>query len=113
MIIKCTKAEKETLLDIIGSPDIPCVLHKADKCEDRCRPCLERNITWEIVGSGLTIREVIDILIDAPDKDKPFLIEIQKGTIPDDELEWHTINISQLVNCGYASMATADKVKGN
>ena len=55
----------------------------------------------------MTIREVINVLIDAPDKDKPFEIEIHNGVIPDDGYEWHTLGIENLRNCSYCSLATA------
>lgn len=55
----------------------------------------------------MTIREVINVLIDAPDKDKPFKIEIHNGVIPDDGYEWHTLGIENLRNCLWGSIATA------
>jgi len=55
----------------------------------------------------MTIREVINVLMDAPDKDEPFKIEIRNGVIPDDGYEWHTLEIENLRNCLWGSMATA------
>lgn len=55
----------------------------------------------------MTIREVINILIDAPDKDRPFEVEISRNMIPDDGYDWHTLSINRLQNCSYASLATA------
>ena len=53
----------------------------------------------------MTIREVINILIDAPDKDRPFEVEISNDMIPDDGYDWHTLSIKRLQNCSYASLA--------
>lgn len=55
----------------------------------------------------MTIREVINILIDAPDKDRPFEVEISRDMIPDDGYDRHVLSITQLHNCNYLSLAIA------
>ena len=36
----------------------------------------------------MTIREVINVLIDAPDKDKPFIVECRKDVLKNHKFEW-------------------------
>lgn len=53
----------------------------------------------------MTIREVINVLIDAPDKDKPFIIECRKDVLKNHDYEWGQLEITKIVNCTYASVA--------
>ena len=53
----------------------------------------------------MTIREAINILIDAPDKDKDFVVEINKRCIEMSEYNWISLDVTKIVNCGYSSVA--------
>ena len=55
----------------------------------------------------MTIREVINVLIDAPDKDKPFIVECRKDVLKNHKLEWGQLEIINIVNCSFASVAEA------
>lgn len=55
----------------------------------------------------MTIREVINILIDAPDKDKPFIIECRKNVLKNHKYEWGQLEVTNIVNCGHSSVAEA------
>lgn len=55
----------------------------------------------------MTIREVINVLIDAPDKDKPFIVECRKDVLKDHKFEWGQLEIINIVNCAYSSIAEA------
>ena len=55
----------------------------------------------------MTIREVINILIDAPDKDKPFIIECRKDVLKNHNYEWGQLEVTKIVNCGHSSIAEA------
>lgn len=57
----------------------------------------------------LTIREVINILIDAPDKDKPFTVECLREDILNSDQEWVRLKLRTLSNTShYGSVATAE-----
>ncbi len=53
----------------------------------------------------MTIREVINVLIDAPDKDKPFIIECRKDVLKNHDYEWGQLKITKIVNCTHSSVA--------
>ena len=53
----------------------------------------------------MTIREAINILIDAPDKDKDFVVEINKRCIEMSEYNWISLDVTKIVNCVYSSVA--------
>lgn len=53
----------------------------------------------------MTIREVINILMDAPDKDKPFITEGRKDIFTELETEWGQAEVVRIVNCGWGSVA--------
>lgn len=55
----------------------------------------------------MTIREVINILIDSPDKDKPFIIECKKDVLKNCDYEWGQLEIVNIVNCSHSSIAEA------
>ena len=55
----------------------------------------------------MTIREVINVLIDAPDKDKPFIVECKKDVLKNHEYEWGQLKITKIVNCTHSSVAEA------
>jgi hypothetical protein len=55
----------------------------------------------------MTIREVINVLIDAPDKDKPFIVECRKDALKNCDYEWGQLEITKIVNCTYSSVAEA------
>lgn len=55
----------------------------------------------------MTIREVINVLIDAPDKDKPFIIECRKNVLENHNYEWGQLALTKIVNCTYGSVAEA------
>jgi len=57
----------------------------------------------------MTIREVINILMDAPDKDKPFITECRKDTFTELETEWGQAEVVRIVNCGWGSVAEIQK----
>lgn len=61
----------------------------------------------------MTIREVINILIDAPDKDKPFIIECRKDVLKNHEYEWGQLKITNIVNCTHSSVATVESEDKN
>lgn len=56
----------------------------------------------------MTIREVINVLIDAPDKDKPFIVECRKDALETCEYEWGQLEITRIVNCAHSSVAEAE-----
>lgn len=56
----------------------------------------------------MTIREVINVLIDAPDKDKPFIVECRKDVLKNHNYEWGQLNITKIVNCNHSSVAEAE-----
>ena len=56
---------------------------------------------------GLKIRQVINVLIDAPDKDKPFIVECRKDELDKCKYEYGQLEISKLTNCGNSSVADA------
>ena len=52
----------------------------------------------------MTIREVINELMDAPDKDKPFIIECRKDVLKNHNYEWGPFNLIKIVNCTQSSV---------
>lgn len=56
----------------------------------------------------MTIREVINALIDAPNKDKPFIIECRKDVLKNHDCEWAQLKITKIVNCTHLSVAEAE-----
>ncbi len=52
----------------------------------------------------MTIRQAIAILIDAPDKDKELLVEVNKDTIDRSEYQWTQVGVEQIVNCTFGSV---------
>lgn len=55
----------------------------------------------------MTIREVINVLMDASDKDKPFIIECRKDALKNHDYEWGQLEVIRIVNCGHLSIAEA------
>ena len=55
----------------------------------------------------MTIRDVINVLIDAPDKDKPFIVECRKDVLKNHDYEWGQLEITKIVNCTNSSVAEA------
>ena len=55
----------------------------------------------------MTIREVINVLIDAPNKDKPFIVECRKDVLKNHDYEWGQLEITKIVNCTHSSVAEA------
>lgn len=55
----------------------------------------------------MTIREVINVLIDSPDKDKPFIVECRKDVLKNHNYEWGQLEIINIVNCSFGSVAEA------
>lgn len=55
----------------------------------------------------MTIREVINVLIDAPDKDKPFIVECRKDVLKNHKFAWGQLEITKIVNCCHSSVAEA------
>lgn len=56
---------------------------------------------------GMNIRQIINVLIDAPDKDKPFIVECRRDELNKCKYEWGQLEISKLTNCGHSSIADA------
>lgn len=56
----------------------------------------------------MNIREVINVLMDAPDKDKPFIVECRKDVLKDHDYEWGQLKITKIVNCTHSSVAEAE-----
>lgn len=56
----------------------------------------------------MTIREVINVLMDAPDKDKPFIVECRKDVLKDHDYEWGQLKITKIVNCTHSSVAETE-----
>ena len=56
----------------------------------------------------MTIREVINVLIDAPDKEKPFIVECRKDMIKNHDYEWVQLEVTKIVNCTQSSVAEAE-----
>lgn len=57
----------------------------------------------------MTVREVINALINMPDLDKPFQVEISKKDIPQDYYEWIYLDVVQVGNYGCSSVAITHK----
>lgn len=58
---------------------------------------------------GMTIREAINVLIDAHDKDKPFIVECRKDALKNCDYEWGQLEITSIVNCPTLSVAEAEE----
>lgn len=56
----------------------------------------------------MTIREVINVLIDAPNKDKPFIVECRKDVLKNHDYEWGQLEVKRVINCVFASIAEAE-----
>lgn len=56
----------------------------------------------------MTIREVINVLIDAPNKDEPFIVECRKDAFKNCKYEWGRLEITKIVNCTHSSVAEAE-----
>lgn len=56
----------------------------------------------------MTIREVINVLIDAPDKEKPFIVECRTDVFKNQDYEWGQLEITKIVNCTHSSVAEAE-----
>ena len=56
----------------------------------------------------MTIREVINVLIDAPDKEKPFIVECRKDVLKNHDYEWRQLEVTKIVNCIHSSVAEAE-----
>lgn len=56
---------------------------------------------------GMSIRQIINVLMDAPDKDKPFIVECRRDELNKCKYEWGQLEISKLTNCGHSSIAEA------
>lgn len=56
----------------------------------------------------MTIREVINVLIDAPDKDKSFIVECRNDVLKNNDYEWVQLKITNIVNCIHSSVAEAE-----
>ena len=48
------------------------------------------------------------MLIDAPNKDKPFIVECRKDALKDHEYEWGQLEIKTIYNLGHSSVAEAE-----
>lgn len=59
----------------------------------------------------MTIREVINVLIDAPDKNKPFIVECKSDFLEKHIFEYVQLEITDIVNCTHSSVATAKEEK--
>lgn len=51
----------------------------------------------------MTIREAINILIDAPDKEKPLIVECRKDTFAEVDGLWGQAEIERINHCSFAS----------
>lgn len=62
----------------------------------------------------MTIREVINVLIDAPDKEKPFIVECRTDVFKNHDYEWGwgQLEVTKIVNCTHSSVAEAEEEKG-
>ena len=60
----------------------------------------------------MTIREVIYTLMDAPDKDKPFIVECRTDVFKNHDWEYGQLEVTKIVNCGHSSIAEAVKEEG-
>lgn len=56
----------------------------------------------------MTIREVINVLIDAPDKEKPFIVECRTGVFKNHDYEWGQLEVTKIINCTHSSVAEAE-----
>lgn len=54
----------------------------------------------------MKIRDVINILIDAEDKNKPLVIECRTDTFKDypSEYQWETLDVVKVVNCTWGTV---------
>lgn len=61
----------------------------------------------------MTIREVINVLIDAPDKEKPFIVECRTDVFKNHDYEWGQLELTKIVNCNHSSVAEAKEENDN
>lgn len=55
----------------------------------------------------MTIRQVINALMDAKDLDKECIIEVNKNTVKDVDDDWVQIDVGQIVNLMWGSVIEA------
>ena len=60
----------------------------------------------------MTIREAINVLMDAPNKDKPFIVECRKDALKNCDYDWGQLEITRIVNCKTLSVAEVESEKG-
>ena len=53
---------------------------------------------------SMTIRQVINALIDAKDLDKECIIEVNRSIFDNTNDEWVDVNIEKTVNCAWGSV---------
>lgn len=58
---------------------------------------------------SMSIRQVINALMDAEDLDKECIIEVNKNMLPKSEYSWLQIHIDKVVNCAWGSAITAEE----
>lgn len=56
---------------------------------------------------GMTIRQVINALIDAEDLDNECIIEVNKEMLPESEYTWVEIQVEKVTNCDWGSVIEA------
>lgn len=56
---------------------------------------------------SMTIRQVINALMDAKDLDKECIIEVNKTTLPESEYDWLQIDIEKVANLACSSVIQA------
>lgn len=56
---------------------------------------------------SMTIRQVINALMDAKDLDKECIIEVNKTALPKSGYNWLQIHIEKVVNCDWGSVIEA------
>lgn len=56
---------------------------------------------------SMTIRQVINALINAEDLDKECIIEVNKEMLPESEYTWVEIQVEKVTNCACCSVIEA------
>lgn len=59
---------------------------------------------------SMTIREVINALMDAKDIDKECIIEVNRNIFNNTDDDWVEVNIDEVVNCACGSVIAGKKV---
>ena len=58
---------------------------------------------------SMSIRQVINALMDAKDLDKECVIEVHRNIFDDENYDWCEVHIEKVVNCDWGSVVGGQK----